>query len=73
MSFVYENNKQLKNEFKKIVIDDDLTMAEVAKRCDLIPQQLHNRFNNSRIGFSDMRQYLNCIGYDLVVDFVKRS
>ena len=72
MSFVYKDNKQLKNELKKVVIDNDLTMAEVAKRCDLLPQQLNNRFNNSRVGFNDMRQYLNCIGYDLVIDFIKR-
>lgn len=29
--FKYENNKQVKNEFKKMAIDCNMTMTEVAK------------------------------------------
>lgn len=70
--FVFENNKQLKNEFKKVIIDQNLTLTEVAKRCDLIPQQLNNRLNNNRISFNDLKTFLNAAGYDLIIDFVKK-
>lgn len=73
MSFIYTDNKQLKNEFKKLTIDNNITMSEVASRCKLIPQQLNNRFNNSRIAFSDLKKYLNSIGYDLEINFVKKD
>lgn len=73
MSFIYTDNKQLKNEFKKLTIDNNITMSEVASRCNLIPQQLNNRFNNSRIAFSDLKQYLNSIGYNLEINFTKEE
>lgn len=71
MGFIYTDNKQLKKEFKKLTIDNNITMAEVGNRCGLIPQQLNNRFNNSRIAFSDLKQYANSIGYEIMIDFVK--
>lgn len=73
MKFIFKDNKQLKNEFKKLAIDNNITMTEIANRCDLIPQQLNNRFNNSRISFNDIQQYCNAIGYDLVIDFVPKT
>lgn len=73
MSFVYNDNKQLKNEFKKLIIDENITMTEVAQRCGLIPQQLNNRFNNSRIAFTDIKQYCDVLGYDLIIDFKKKD
>lgn len=73
MGFIYTDNKQLKKEFKKLAIDNDITMSEVAKRNNMIPQQLNNRFGNTRLAFSDIRQYLNSIDYDLMIDFIPKS
>lgn len=42
--FTYENNKQVKNEFKKILIDEEITMASVASILNIVPQQLNNKF-----------------------------
>lgn len=71
--FIFSENEQIKKEFKKIVIDEGLTMAEIAKRCDLIPQQLNNKFNNNRIAFTDLKQFLNSIGYELQIEFIKKE
>lgn len=71
--FIFSENEQIKKEFKKIVIDEGLTMAEIAKRCDLIPQQLNNKFNNNRIAFTDLKQFLNTIDYELQIEFVKKE
>lgn len=69
--FVYENNKQVKNEFKKIVIDENITMKEIADRLEILPQQLNNRFNNNRLALSDLKEWLEVVGYELVIDFRK--
>lgn len=71
--FVYEDNKQLKNEFKKLVIDNNTTMTDVANKCDMIPQQLNNRFNNARFAFTDLKKYLGVLGYDLQIEFIKKD
>lgn len=70
--FIFSDNEQLKKEFKKIVIDENLTMQEVAKRCDLSPQILQNRFSNSRVALTDLKKFLDSIGYELQIDFVKK-
>lgn len=69
--FKYEDNKQVKNEFKKIVIDENITMSEVAERLEIVPQQLNNKFNNSRLALSDLKEWLAIIGYELELNFKK--
>ena len=71
--FIFSDNEQLKKEFKKIVIDEGLSMVEISKRLDILPQQLNNKFNNSRISFNDLKMFLNACGYDLQVDFIKKD
>ena len=68
--FVYENNKQVKSEFKKVVIDQNTTMTAIAEKCGMIPQQLNNRFRNDRLALSDLKRWSNAMGCDLVIDFV---
>ena len=70
--FIYEDNKQVKNEFKKITIDENVTLSTVADLLGIVPQQLNNKFNNSRLALSDLKEWLNCIGYDLELNFKKK-
>ena len=72
MMFIYEDNTQVKKEFKKKVIDENLTMTEIARRCDMIPQELNNRFGNSRLALSDLKKWCDAMECDLVIDFRKR-
>ena len=67
--FVYTDNKQVKNEFKKLTIDNNITMSMVANRLGIVPQQINNKFNNSRLALSDLNELLHCIGYELHIDF----
>lgn len=71
--FVYEDNKQVKKEFKKMAIDCNMTMTDVASKCNMIPQQLNNRFNNSRLALSDLKTWCDVMDCDLVIDFKKRD
>lgn len=71
--FIYRDNKQVKNEFKKIVLDENITMSKVAERLEILPQQLNNRFNNSRLALSDLKEWLDCIGYELELNFKKKE
>lgn len=70
---IYKDNKQLKIEFKKVLLDEGLRMADVARRLDIVPQQLNNKFNNTRIGFADLAQWLDVVGYDLEITFKKKG
>lgn len=73
MLFVYSNNKQLKDEYRKLLIDKGLTMTDIATKLNIVPQQLQNKFNNKRIAFSDLAEWLDLVGYELVIDFKLKS
>lgn len=70
--FKYTSNQNLKTEFKKILIDNNLTLTDVASQLKIVPQQLNNKFNNKRIAFTDIQEFLNVVGYDLYIDFKPR-
>ena len=71
--FKYDNNEQVKIEFKKTVVSEKRTMTSVANNYGMIPQQLNNKFNNERIGLNELSSWLDALGYDLYIDFVKRD
>lgn len=73
MPFIYKDNKQVKDQFKKMAIDKDVTLSEVAERLEIIPQQLNNRFNNKRIALTDLQAWLDVLGCDLKISFVDRE
>lgn len=71
--FKYENNRQVKNEFKKKVIDQNTTMSSVAEKCGMIPQQLNNRFGNARLSLSDLAEWCRAMGCELYIDFRQKE
>lgn len=48
-------------------------MVEVATKCGIAPQQLNNRFNNSMVAFSDLKEWCNVLGYEIKIEFVKQE
>lgn len=73
MQFVYNNNRQVKDEFKKAAIDHGVSLTEVARRCDLIPQQLNNQFANKRLALSDLKLWCDAMDCDLVLEIRSRE
>lgn len=73
MSFIYKDNKQVRDEIKKMLIDKNISMVQVAGRLNIVPQQLNNRFNNKRIALSDLQSWLDAVGCDLKITFVDRE
>lgn len=70
MSFTYSDNQQLKSEFKELIKSKNITMKQVSKRLDLsTPQQLNNKFNNKRLSFDDLKQFLDVVGCEFEISF----
>lgn len=71
--FTYKDNKQIKIEYKKVLLDENMKMVDIADKLGIVPQQLNNKFNNNRIAFNDLALWLDVIGYDLEINFKKRA
>lgn len=67
------NNKLIKNEFIKMLLDEDITQVEIAKRLGISNNQLSNTFNKVNLSFTDIYKMLNAAGYDLEINFKKKS
>lgn len=68
--FEYENNDQLKNELKKVVIDCNTTNKEVAEKMGITPQTYQHLINKKQFSFSDMKRIANAAGFRLIIDLV---
>lgn len=73
MSFLYRDNKQVRDELKKMLIDKNISMVQVAGKLEILPQQLNNRLNNKRVALSDLQSWLDAAGCDLKITFVDRE
>ena len=71
--FIYSNKEQMKKEIKKIIIDNDMTQKEVADRMGCKPQQFVNIINKENFAFRDMKRICDSMGFNLVIDFVKKD
>ena len=67
---IYTNNKTLIKEFKKLLIDKGIKQQFVADSLEISKQSLNLKLNKKHISFDDMLELLNCIGYQLHIDFV---
>ena len=66
---VYTDNKTLIKEFKKLLIDKGIKQQFVADSLEISKQSLNLKLNKKHISFDDMMELLNCIGYELHIDF----
>ena len=68
--FEYENNDQLKNELKKIVIDCGTTNKAIADKLEMTPQTYQHLINKKQFSFSDMKRIADAAGFKLIIDFI---
>lgn len=66
---IYKDNNQLKNEFKKFLIDNNISQREIAKKMEISPQGLSNLLNKKNLSFNDIKKILDVIDYDLYFEF----
>ena len=67
---VYTDNKTLIKEFKKLLIDKGIKQQYIANSLEISKQSLNLKLNKKHISFDDIMELLNCIGYELHIDFI---
>lgn len=65
------DTKQIKIELKKMLLDEDITLSEVADRLQISKAQLNNTFNKVNLSFNDIYKMLEVIGYKMQIEFIK--
>lgn len=71
--FVYTNSEQMLTEIKKLLLDEHITQRDLSDRLGIKPQGLTKLLNKKNFSFDDAQRILTVLGYDLSIDFTKRS
>ena len=71
MPFVYENNKQVVLEIKKLMLEKKVSQRQIAERLNITPQGFTKLINKKNFSFEDAQKILNSMGYQLTIDFQK--
>ena len=65
------DNKQIKNEIKKLIIDENITFTEISEELNISKNQLNNTFNKVNLSFNDIYKIMDAIGYKMKIEFIK--
>ena len=65
------DNKQIKNEIKKLLIDEGITFVSIANKLGISDNQLNNTFNKVNLSFNDIYKIMDAIGYKMQIEFIK--
>ena len=65
------DTNQIKIEFKKMLLDENITLTEIAERMRISKSQLNNTFNKVNLSFNDIYKMLSAAGYKMQIEFVK--
>ncbi|WP_313584543.1 helix-turn-helix transcriptional regulator [Lacrimispora sp.] len=65
----YTSKEQLIIEYKKLLLEKQISQKEVAKKLNLLPQALTKILNKQNFSFDDMSKLLSAIGYNIEIQF----
>ena len=73
MVFIYENNKQVIVEIKKLMLENKVSQKQIAEVLNITPQGFTKLLNKKNFGFENEKKILNAMGYNLIVDFQSKG
>ncbi len=68
---IYTSKEQLVIEFKKLLLDNQLSQRDIAKELNITPQSLTKTLNKHNLGFDDINKLLKPMGYSMEIQFTK--
>lgn len=69
----YTSKEQLIIEFKKLLLDKQISQREVASRLNITPQALTKITNKQNFSFDDMEKMLGAVNYGMDIRFVSTA
>lgn len=69
----YQSREQLVIEFKKLLLDKQISQREAAEKLNITPQALTKILNKQNFSFDDMQKLLSAVDYQMLVDFIPSS
>ena len=58
---------------KSISVETDIPIAEICKKLNIMPQSYQNIYKKQKLAFCDIADILDCLGYELEINFVPKN
>lgn len=63
----------IEKEIKKILIEKDMLLKDLAKKLGVSYQNLYNKMQRNNFRVSELEEILDALGYDLELKIIKRK
>jgi transcriptional regulator with XRE-family HTH domain len=60
-------------EIKKILIEEDMNLSDLAKKLDMSVQSLSAKLLRNKMKIEDIEEIAEMLGYELKIEFVKKG
>lgn len=68
-----ETNQEMKKIIKQISVETDISLSDVCKQLSIMPQSYQNIFKKQKLAFCDITDILDCLGYELEINFKPKN
>lgn len=66
-------NQEMKKKIKAISAETDTTISDICKKLDILPQSYQNIYKKQKLAFCDIVEILDCLGYQLEINFIPKN
>lgn len=64
-----KTNNEIKKKIKSISVETEIPIADVCKKLNIMPQSYQNIYKKQKLAFCDIADILDCLGYELEINF----
>ena len=68
-----ETNNEFKKKIKTLSVETDISLTEVCKKLDIMPQSYQNIYKKQKLAFCDIADILDYVGYELEINFIPKK
>lgn len=69
----FECNNEIKKEIKALSIQEEIPISKICEALKIMPQSYQNIYKKQKLAFTDIKEILEVLGYDLEIQFIKKS
>ncbi len=68
-----ETNNEIKKKIKSLSVETDISISDICKKLNIMPQSYQNIYKKQKLAFCDIAEILNCLGYELEINFKPKN
>lgn len=64
-----ETNNDIKKRIKSLSAETEISLSDICQKLNIMPQSYQNIFKKQKLAFCDIADILDCLGYELEINF----